>query len=113
MPRASLLRLLLDQRSTFRRRVIDFNPQHWIVHKQFFCGVLCSGVAFELCFEMSIDDKRETTCRCNGGPPNISWLLFFDAEGRFSISAISGLLDKGLVSPQTERQRRLNRHKRI
>jgi hypothetical protein len=30
----------------------------------------------------------------------------------FFISAISALIDKGLVSPGTERQRRLNRHKR-
>ena len=67
--------LLLDQRSRFSRCVIDFDSQHWIASKQFFRGFLRSGVAFELRLEMSVNDKRKSTCRRIVSPLNISWLL--------------------------------------
>jgi hypothetical protein len=74
--------LLLDQRSTFRRCVIDFDMQHGIVRKQF-RGFLRSGLAFELSLKMPVHDERVATCRCNVSALNISWLLLLDLESRF------------------------------
>jgi hypothetical protein len=78
-----IIDLLPNQRSRFRRRVIDFNLEHWILHKQFLRRFLCSGITFELCLEMAIDDKCETICGRNVSALNISGLLLLDLKSRF------------------------------
>jgi hypothetical protein len=81
-------RLLFDLCSCLRRSVVDSDLQHRVFPKQFFRGLICSGVAFKLCLKMPIDHKCEAAGRCNVSALNISWLLllvlmdgFFDCLG--------------------------------
>jgi hypothetical protein len=74
---------LFHQCSSFGGSVVNFNFQHRVVRKQFFCCLLRSTLFRELGFEMPIDDHRVSTRGRDISPPYISGLLFFDAESRF------------------------------
>jgi hypothetical protein len=78
----AVLGLSFNQRSRFRRSVIDLDPQHRIVRQQFFRSFLCSGLTLALCLEMPIHNKCKTACWRNISALNISWLLLLDLKRR-------------------------------